>query len=170
MGGYKIQSAYYANTCSFPDTWWSCFIYTTLTTFVTLLINLIPIGSLQLAEFRASPRAGICNHLSTSTHSTRFGLRRGPLNHQQEGSVIQRNQLSVRISTTMATTSLRSNLPATSTIAVHQPSATASTAHPAESGIASEAAAPDRELRFSASRANRSSAGVNHRRRQELLG
>ena len=139
--------------------------------FLTLLVFTATIGSLQLAEFRASPRAGVCNHLSTSTHSTRFGLRRGPLNHQ-EGSVTQRNRLSVRVSTTLATTSLRSNLPVTSAIAVHQPPtpAVASTAHPAESGIANEASAPDRELKFSASRANRSGAGASHRRRQELLG
>jgi hypothetical protein len=47
-------------------------------------------GSIQLAEFRASPRAGICNnHLSNSTHSTRFAVRRGGnnINQQTDGGI-----------------------------------------------------------------------------------
>nr|CAH0109844.1 unnamed protein product [Daphnia galeata] len=140
-------------------------------------------GSIQLAEFRASPRAGICNnHLSNSTHSTRFAVRRGGNNINQQTDALsaqQRNRLSVRISTAVATSSLRCHLPMTSAAAIHPPPAMSAvaqleqqqgthTAHPAESGIpACETA--DRELRFSASRANRSRT-ASHRRRQDLLG
>ncbi|XP_057376357.1 QRFP-like peptide receptor [Daphnia carinata] len=135
-------------------------------------------GSIQMAEFRTFPRAGVCNnHLSNTTHSTRFAVRRGAnnLNQQTDAiSVQQHNRLSVRISTTVATSSLRCHLPATSAVAIHPPPATSATvqmeyqtAHPADSTIACET--PDREMRFSVSRANRSRT-ASHRRRQELLG
>lgn len=135
-------------------------------------------GSIQMAEFRTFPRAGICNnHLSNTTHSTRFAVRRGANNLNQQADAISvqpHNRLSVRISTTVATSSLRCHLPATSAVAIHPPPATSATvqmeyqtAHPADSTIACET--PDREIRFSVSRANRSRT-AGHRRRQELLG
>lgn len=45
-----------------------------------------------MAEFRTFPRAGICNnHLSNTTHSTRFAVRRGAnnLNQQADGILIK---------------------------------------------------------------------------------
>ncbi|EFX85127.1 hypothetical protein DAPPUDRAFT_238191 [Daphnia pulex] len=90
-------------------------------------------------------------------------------------SAQQRNRLSVRISTTVATSSMRCHLPMTSAAAIHPPPAMSGvvqlehhTAHPADSGIPT-CEVPDRELRFSASRANRSRT-ASHRRRQDFLG
>lgn len=149
-------------------------VTTTTSTNSTTFATTLKTGSMQLAEFRASPQAGIGNHLSTSTHSTRFGLRRGPLNQPVDGCGMRRNQLSVRMSSTLATSSLRCHLPVASAVVVHHPPTSADAGitidlvHPADSELTDEA--PDREFRFAASRANRSSANANHLRKQELLG
>lgn len=146
---------------------------------------------MQLAEYRQSPQAGMVGHLSTSTHSTRFGVRRGMINHHSDicaNSTLQRNQLSIRISSALlANPALRMHLPCTSASApavttfYHEGmdvlGATYSSAPlPSDAGVLSSSGATvddsvGRELkREAASRANRSGAGALYRRRQELLG
>lgn len=133
-------------------------------------------GSLQLAEFRASPQVGLVAHnLSTSIHSTRFGHRGRLVNHHPGGAVtaasgyvsgFPRGHMSVQLSTTMATSSLKckSNLKRQVQVVAPQHAANASsTILPLDSGINTDGS----ELRLAISRPLRS--GSSHRRKNELL-
>lgn len=131
------------------------------------------LGSIQLAEFRASPRAGLDNHQSTSTRSTRYGLRRGVLHRSQfDTCEVQRNRLSVHMSSTLATSSLRCHAQQPSpVVAIHQPSSltvvTALVTQPVIDSQLNEET-DNNELDLSTgSRINRS--GANHRRRKDLI-
>lgn len=134
------------------------------------------LGSLHLAEFRASPQVGLVAHnLSSSTHSTRFGPRGRLINNHHDGAITAgsayvtgspRGQLSVQLSSTMATSlKCQSSLKCHVQVVAPQPPANvSSTVLPLDSGINTEAS----EFRLAITRPLRS--GSSQRRKHELLG